>query len=184
MNIILGLLIIGAVLWAYASFMEYIFKKAVGAAGCSCSPSKNNPAPPATIQTSILDYCLPPAPALSVRGEAFNTHICASEPVCTGDCRMAHMKWSKQRALDLLPDVQTARASFMSDLGKSAETEGVLMMFAEMLMLAPFNESQFRSFIEGFGEGVCDCKQSETTISDHDLYEQVMVALNNGGEEE
>lgn len=182
MNLLLGLLIIGAVLWAYASFMEFAFKKAVAAAGCS--PSENNPAPPATIQTSILDFCLPPAPALSVQGEAFDTHVCANEPVCSGDCRMAHMQWAKQRALDLLPDVHTARASFMSDLGKSAETEGVLMMFAEMLMFAPFNECQFRSFIEGFGEGVCDCKQTETTISDHDLYEQVMVALNNGGEEE
>jgi len=183
MNIILGLFIIGAVLWAYASFMEFAFKKAVGAAGCS--PSENNPAPPATtVQTSILDYVQPIAPALSVQGEAFDTHVCANKPVCTGDCRMAHMQWSKQRALDLLPDVHTARASFMSDLGKSAETQGLLRLFGEMLLFAPFNEYQFRSFIEGFGEGVCDCKQPETTISDHDLYEQVMVALNNGGEEE
>ena len=164
MNIIIGLLIIGAVLWAYASFMEFAFTKALGESA-AIEPSPGHLVPPQSADTPThqftikfcrgcnkrtgfeggeCNYCAMPE-------EDADLKPCEIHKDIEDDSRKAHMDWCKRRALDYLPhDLASARASFLSDLGKHPETEQVAQMFAPMLMLAPFDAEQFGAFIEGF----------------------------------
>ena len=186
------LVCIGCALWAYCLFMDWTFKMAVGGASQVCISSDDEPA--ATLEWVEVDS-LEPDYAQTVLDDFVEdeaqTTLDDFTHTCTGECRHAHMVWAKGRAIDLLPDIAQARASLLSDLGKHPETEGVQQMFAPMLMLAPFDEGQFRAFVEGFGEGTCDCATHTCAWDDDgDIYEQVMVHVNEalaqdeGGEEE
>jgi len=187
-----GLLVcIMCALWGYCVFMDWTFNMAVGGASQVCISSDDEPT--ATLQWVEVDSLEPDYAQTALDdfvGDEAQTTLDDFTHTCTGECRHAHMVWAKGRAIDYLPDVSNARASFLSDLGKHPETEGVQQLFAPMLMLAPFDEGQFRAFVDGFGEGTCDCASHTCTPADEDIYEQVMlhvseaIAQDEGGEEE
>lgn len=69
--------------------------------------------------------------------------------------RNAHVKWAKDRAIEILEsgDVAGAFASMASDLGKHEETQGhPAIGLGMMQMLSGFlsTESEMKKFIEGF----------------------------------
>lgn len=70
--------------------------------------------------------------------------------------RAEHMRWTKNRALELLNlgNREEAITSMLSDLGKHEETIG-LLGFAKMMgmfELVNGNKESTRKFIEGFAE--------------------------------
>jgi hypothetical protein len=69
----------------------------------------------------------------------------------TSGSRAEHLKWCKQRALELLTagDRYEAVASMLSDLGKHPETSSS-QMIGIMLASTVYSDEDARRFIEGF----------------------------------
>lgn len=67
--------------------------------------------------------------------------------------RAEHLQWCKDRAIEELPDVQNAFASFHSDIRKHDETRDhvALQMMSQMFFGGNLSTSaQMKEFIEGF----------------------------------
>ena len=62
-----------------------------------------------------------------------------------------HLAWAKERALEYLPDVSQASASFISDLNKHDDLRGhpVVELFGMEMFAGTLNEPECRRLIEG-----------------------------------
>lgn len=73
------------------------------------------------------------------------------EPKAYGS-REEHLVWAKQRALEYLPNVTVACASFFSDMNKHEElrNHSALPIMQAMLFAGLMTESECRKMIEDF----------------------------------